>query len=432
MGTEVSRREWMKNALGAGAAFAAGGTLLATAQEGRADEAMGGGVPQKKMFNLLEYGAVGDGTADDTAAFQSAVDACLKAGGGLVAIPSGKYRITRPITISSAERIDIVGSGTTSELLHEEDAPLLIWPDGVACRESTVRDLCFSSVGKDKAPATPMILSSSSVERSLFSNLLMRSGGAKMGSGIVTEGVADSTTIEHCLLWGPVTGTGIKIARGSEVRVFGARVIGSHNIYNEAPKGNIGIHVAGGNGGVHVVTTDIIALETSMKIGEPGAISNREIFITHATFDSSFHGLWQVDNAYTSVAGIWSASADEDQVLLDSSATHAILVITGGTIFNGGVYGRPGAHNGMVVRAGTFLLNAVSVRHNKGHGILIENPEVQGYTISGCRIHDNGTGAVLDGRDYAVTGNVFMNNGVHLEDRGGGMKQLTGNVIPPA
>ena len=39
-----------------------------------------------------------------------------------------------------------------------------------------------------------------------------------------------------------------------------------------------------------------------------------------------------------------------------------MLVISGGSIFNGGAYGKPGEHNGLVVRAGTFVLSGVTIR----------------------------------------------------------------------
>jgi polygalacturonase len=47
----------------------------------------------RKVCNVRDFGAVGDGTTKDTVAFQRALDACAVAGGGDVIVPSGTYLI---------------------------------------------------------------------------------------------------------------------------------------------------------------------------------------------------------------------------------------------------------------------------------------------------------------------------------------------------
>lgn len=47
----------------------------------------------KSNFNVLTYGARGDGLTLDTRAFQEALDSCALSGGGEVYVPAGRYRI---------------------------------------------------------------------------------------------------------------------------------------------------------------------------------------------------------------------------------------------------------------------------------------------------------------------------------------------------
>jgi Glycosyl hydrolases family 28 len=73
--------------------FLAGMFLLAALTTPAADQA--------GIFNVLEYGALGDGTNNDTAAIQRAVVACVAGGGGQVLLPGGKKFLAGAIMLGS-------------------------------------------------------------------------------------------------------------------------------------------------------------------------------------------------------------------------------------------------------------------------------------------------------------------------------------------
>ena len=51
------------------------------------------------LFNVMDYGATGNGTADDGPAIQQALDAAGKAGGGTVHLTQGQYRVDGHLTV---------------------------------------------------------------------------------------------------------------------------------------------------------------------------------------------------------------------------------------------------------------------------------------------------------------------------------------------
>lgn len=62
-------------------------------------------------FNVMDYGAVGDGVTDDTASIQAAVDAARAAGGGTIYAPEGDYLITSTVDLYQNSAVNIVLKG---------------------------------------------------------------------------------------------------------------------------------------------------------------------------------------------------------------------------------------------------------------------------------------------------------------------------------
>ena len=89
----LTRRETL-SALG----ISLGGGLIGAASPvpGGGEEnrrAVGGPARGIRDFNLRDFGAKGDGLANDTHALQAAIDACAAEGGGVVVVPAGTYLI---------------------------------------------------------------------------------------------------------------------------------------------------------------------------------------------------------------------------------------------------------------------------------------------------------------------------------------------------
>src|SRR5437016_13701390 len=58
------------------------------------------------VLSVLDFGAKGDGTTDDTAAFQRALDAATKAGGGTVHAPRGNYFFAGHLNVANGVALE--------------------------------------------------------------------------------------------------------------------------------------------------------------------------------------------------------------------------------------------------------------------------------------------------------------------------------------
>src|SRR6185369_9133726 len=179
-------------------------------------------------LNLRDFGAVGDGVANDGPAFQAALDALAAAGGGTLFVPEGKYAITSPvtkdfaglnasITIKGVESLTPVSppSATGNELAEGLDLLTEIYPrTGVAASAFTlsglknllVKDIAFvGTEGVITDAANTLLLTDiekAEVKHSEFAALATIFGGS------IVKAVRSDLEINECKFLGSTATSG--------------------------------------------------------------------------------------------------------------------------------------------------------------------------------------------------------------------------------
>ena len=93
------------------------------------------------VFNVRAYGAVGNGTTDDTAAIQAALDA-MPADGGKLFFPLGAYKITAPLVLDLGVTVEGASRYGTRILNYgDDDCFYVASATGYRARHLTFRDL---------------------------------------------------------------------------------------------------------------------------------------------------------------------------------------------------------------------------------------------------------------------------------------------------
>jgi hypothetical protein len=104
---------------------------------------------ETRTYDVNDYGATGDGTTDDSTAFQNAINAANTAGGGLVTVPPGTYIITTALIPKSY--VTVRGHGDSSILKASAANNDGIFVDTPTARveKFALEWLTFRSVDKD-------------------------------------------------------------------------------------------------------------------------------------------------------------------------------------------------------------------------------------------------------------------------------------------
>jgi Pectate lyase superfamily protein len=80
-----------------------------------------GGSASGMLASVKDYGAIGNGSTDDTAAIQNAINSTCSSAGGLLYFPAGNYKITSQVTIPYDQCV-LEGTGSRTQITYAPSA----------------------------------------------------------------------------------------------------------------------------------------------------------------------------------------------------------------------------------------------------------------------------------------------------------------------
>jgi hypothetical protein len=392
----------------------------------------GGTVGSIVVFNVRDYGAVGDGVHDDTNAIRAAVTACQLAGGGIVYFPNGTYLISEHGTslrcIEIFARVSIVGqshaaivkaagglrsscrmfyvtNGSTDLTIanikldgnraNQTDQTGLLHNDAIFLdNTSRVRIL---DVDCGFAAASPLIIWQNSVDTLVQHCYFHDSGwlGVALGDAFGQKNIL----VTHCRLQGNAGGFHMEVSGNCDnVRV--------EHSYMDGTPGNAALEFTGGGSGSDPTlwATNLVARDCQVKgyvfISQAGSVLLQGVNVNNADVALNEH-------AAVRIIGTGSDVVLDDCFITQSaagSATEAVI-IAGNTI------------NGLT---GVRIFNTtINVQSTACDGLRIQ--QCKSFRADNLRIVGNPNmqsgqyGVNINAKALPSNGNVAL-HGVHVID----------------
>lgn len=319
-----------------------------------------------ETVNVKDFGAVGDGVVDDTAAIQAAILATTT--GKTIFFPSGTYKFSTSLVFNTS-KIGFIGEGSSTTFLKYSGAnttnDLIVVGDGI----SQIVNFTISGI-------------------TIYSSTVMTGGFAlhlkKFCRGTITDIIVNGQDISPVNVYSGIWFDGLDDVYLSTFRTYvqseGVRVNGITGVgqpkaglmveQGKITGGTIGVHIGGAFGGAYINNVDIIAAsqEGILLDNSIAAETNREVFIGVCSIDSTgSYGIRVVEefssNQTLTLTGTWVASSGNHGIFIQNAPGYKI-VASGCRIFNNNGDGIRTANNGSA-----FLVTGCSIANNTGYGV---------------------------------------------------------------
>jgi hypothetical protein len=362
---------------------AANGKVLTSDSSGNATWQSASATAGLAWYNVKSYGAVGNGTHDDTSAVQSAVTAATASNGGVVYLPYGSYLISTPLAVTSALGVTLRGDGTGASYITMSasfsGAAAVIITGGNSCRVESLTVQGHSTTYSSNPSAAGIQMLHTNTPR--LDDLLV---AYTNGWGVVVQSDATGDTTYPQL---------------SDVHTYncamGIQLVGTNSSDHQMGAFLSDIMIDGCQAGDGLQILDVY----DVQLGD---------------FDSSLNT--------GSVIHIKGTGGDHTLNNLDlgtvSTTVPALLIESGGlgspsniAISNSILqYGKAAVQ----ITAGTrIMLSSCAIQQGNTYGLNISG-SVDGLTVTGCVFSQNGVtaGAANYDLNWSATGNVVITSSV--------------------
>jgi hypothetical protein len=387
---------------------------------------------EREHFNVMDYGAKGDGSIDDAQAIQLVINKAQSIGGGKVFFPAGIYRISTPLQVSSSNVV-LEGVGTASVLTSMK-------PDGAIIKIGHSRSL-FECINNEvrhlkiTRHASPDIDSAGIViERARYitvESITVYNQGIGIAVGVSGE---DEIPCQWVFLknifatGGNFPDAAIRFFAGAGYEVTGCCIEPS----------NRGIVMSDNSNGIYITQTSVI----NGSSFEYAIVSEGDGFcryISNVNLENALKAQLYIGgvcgNKRITISGCWLGAGDqhgantrsgiviehgiENVTIVNNRIGHQCVsgiisrgsqIRISGNVIEDNSTGAIGKHDGISIREGNDIILEGNIVKGFTHGYGISTyDKVDDYIISNNVLRSNGVGGLSDkalGKNKTVQGNI--------------------------